>query len=357
MYLYIIIYFVIIILSLGDYLKKDIRIILSLFVFIGLVLFVSGRGSGGADSLNYLVSWDITPTIFDENLARNPMIIYSEPGYYFITVILKTINQNPYFYFLTIATISLSLLFKSLWMYSVYPLMSLLVYMSRYFILREFNQIRAAVAIAFIVYAIKYMDQRNATKFILFWTISMFFHTSAIIILPFMLFNSIGYTKKNIYSILLLVFFVSAISSEYIKLFIDYISGYFGVLSAYTGDGVYVDGYGILNPMIYFQVAILILFIEFENRLKDKQPYYYTIRNGYLYSTLLLMLFSSTLVIGSRLSTIMATLDIFIIPAIISVFNKRSRVVMLTSLYIILSLIYLTNLLRAGDLTYGEFNL
>jgi hypothetical protein len=357
MYLYVVAFLIILSFSMVDCINKKSRFFLMLLSFVGLVLFVGGRGNAGADSSNYLWAWEMTSTIYDDDWSRNPLIAYSEPGYYAFTVILKSINDSSFFYFSAIAAISLALIFKSLQEYSIYPLMGLLVYMSRYFILRDFNQIRAAVAIAIIVYATKYIDKRNTGKFLSFLFVATLFHTSSIIILPFYLLNRFCPTKKIIYIILAGVFVISITFGEFLKTLVDQVFKSMGVLSSYTGEGEYVDGFGILNPLIYFQVFVLILFVAAEDRLKDKQPYYYTIRNGYLFSTVLLMLFSSLLVIGARLSTILATYDIFIIPALISTLNTRSRVVAQFFLYILLTLLYLTNLSRAGDLTYGNFKL
>lgn len=355
--MYIIIFLIIIILSIADRLGRNLRYLLMTFILVGLVLFVSGRGTAGGDSRNYLWGWELTSTLHDDDWSRNPMIAYSEPGYYAFTVILKSINDSPFFYFAVLSTISLTFLFKSLKIYSIYPLMGLSVYMSRYFILRDFNQIRAAAAIALIVYATKYIDQRNTLKFLQFWLISLLLHTSMIIVLPFYWLNRFRPTRKQIYILLAAFFCISIVTNEVLKALFDYISQVTGALSSYTGEGVYVEGGGMLNPMIYFHIVLLIFFVAAEDYLKNKQLYYYTVRNGYLFSTILLMLFSSLLVIGARLSTVFATYDIFIIPALISILNTRYRVIAIPILYILLTLIYLMNLSRAGDLAYGNFTL
>ena len=61
------------------------------------------------------------------------------------------------------------------------------------------------------------------------------------------------------------------------------------------------------------------------------------------------MIFSSLMVIGSRLSTVFATYDIFIIPALFSILNRNSRCFVGPLLYALLMLLFLINLSRAGQ--------
>lgn len=326
-------------------------------LLIGLVIFVAGRGEVGADGGSYLYSWRNTATFWDKSLSPSGFLAYSEPGYYFFTVIIKSIYNNVFFYFAILSFITLSFIFTSLRRYAIYPLMGLAVYMARYFILRDFNQIRAAAAIAIIIYSTRYIEQRNLKKFLICWLSAFFFHISMIIALPFYWLNKWRPSQKQLYMIIIAAFLCSAILNQVFKNIIINISQKLNILAAYTGDFGMTEGEGLLNPMIYFQVIILLLFIRMKPRLEKRQPYYYTIRNGYLYSTIIMILLSSLMVIGSRLSTVFATYDIFIIPALISLFNRKSKFIVVPVLYVLLILLFLINLSRGGDnlSEYGTF--
>lgn len=337
--------------------SRNISYISTIMLFVILVLFVSFRGTAGADGYNYLYSWEITPTIYDADWRKPDLLAYHEPGYYVLTIILKSISDSPIFYFAVLSVLSMGFLLKSLRSYSIYPLVGLLVYMSRFFILRDFNQIRAAVAISIIVYSTKYIDRREGGKFFWLWLLALCFHTSMIIVPFFYLLNRYRPSKKQIYIIITSVFCISIVMNKMLKDVFDQIAAISGALSAYSGDTEMALGMGMANPMIYFQLVVLIVFTACEPRLKEKQQYYYTIRNGYLFSTILLMLFSSLLVVGARLSTIFATYEIIMIPAILSTIKLRSKLIVLPLVYIFLALLFAYNLLRAGDLTYGDFTI
>lgn len=356
MFLYYAVFLFVALFSVVDTCRAKQKFMALGLVLTMLVVFVTFRGGIGGDGMNYLRSWAITPTFWDKDWSKPDLLAYSEPMYYWFTFLLKSIWDNAVFYFGVVAALSAFFLYRSLRLYAMYPLMALAVYMSRFFILRDFNQIRAAVAISIIIYATRYIAERRGGKFFAFWLLALCFHTSMVIVLPFYWLNRIQLTRKQVYIITFAVFACSFVLNSIFEQLFERISVAFNILSAYTGDGDMATGRGMLNPMIYFQLGVLFLFTAAEDYLKDRQPYYYTIRNGYLYSTLLLMLFSSMLVIGARLSTVFATYEIFMLPALVSVLNRKSKIVGIIVLYLILLLLYGYNLTRAGGLEgYGNF--
>lgn len=325
-----------------------------ILVIVLLMFFTAFRGAAGADAENYINGWKMTATIWDTDISMNPNIAYSEPGYYFYTVILKSIWDNVTFYFFITSIITLWLLSKTLIKYSIYPFIGLIVYMSRFFLLRDFNQIRGALAIAIIILSTRYIVGNRFRPFIFCVLAALFFHTSIICIIPFFFFNKIRFSQKNIYIVLFCTYAFTALVQEYVGTILCFFSAQTGALSAYTDpDGMFAEGGGLLNPMIFYQIIILILYTLSENFLKERQPYYYGIRNAYLYSTILLMLFSASPVIAARLSTIFATYEIIIIPALISILTNRTRVVVVPIIFLLLGLLFYINYNRAGDLTYG----
>ena len=86
-------------------------------------------------------------------------------------------------------------------------------------------------------------------------------------------------------------------------------------------------GLGLRNPMVYYQTAILLIFTFLEERLKNVSVHYYTLRNGYFYSTCWLITLSSYAILSGRGSTILATYEILIVPMFTYLFNRRNRTV------------------------------
>lgn len=353
MYIYAVIYLFIISLTWGDMLKRNQRWIPIIVAFLTLILFVGFKGTVGGDTPGYLDSWAMTKTLWEGDFKLPQLMVYSDYGFYWLSMLLKTIWDNPAFYFFSIALLTFCFLFKSLRQYALYPLLGLTAYLARFYLLRDFNQIRASLAIAIIMYTTKYIAQRQFRKLFPWLIIACMLHISMLTVLPFYFLNRIRLTRKQIYILTGTVFCLSFVLNSVFKNLFAYITAVTGTLSAYT-SGEYAEGLGMLNPMIYFQLLLLLGFTALEPQLKDVQPYYYTIRNGYLFSTLILMLFSSLLVIGARVSTIFATYEMFIIPAFVAVLNRRSRMVTLPLLFGMLLLLYVFNITRmGGNLVYG----
>jgi hypothetical protein len=108
-----------------------------------------------------------------------------------------------------------------------------------------------------------------------------------------------------------------------------------------------IRGQGLANPMIYFQTLILIVFVQMEEKLKKLTPYYYLLRDGYLYSTSALIILCSYNVICGRVSTPFATLEIFIIPLIMQGFQQKSRWIPYLVTFAVMSIFFARN--------YGQY--
>lgn len=72
--------------------------------------------------------------------------------------------------------------------------------------------------------------------------------------------------------------------------------------------------------------------------------YYYVIRDGYFYSTLILITFCSFTALSGRTSTMFATLEFSIIPSLVYLFDKKERVAALFLMGIALSAIFYMNI-------------
>ena len=85
----------------------------------------------------------------------------------------------------------------------------------------------------------------------------------------------------------------------------------------YTQREYVEQALGLRNPMIYWQIFILFLFLLREKEISPQTPFYHMFRSGYFYSTLILILFCNYTALSGRTSTLFATFEIFMIPLII----------------------------------------
>ena len=336
MYVYPIIYFCLILISWIDFAKKSDRIAYIYLIGIFLLLFAGFRGSSGTDSLNYINFFnDSTDTIWNwRDLNRR----YSEIGFYYLSVILKSVTYDINFYFLFISFISMLPLLKSLSALSIYPILGFIVYFARFFPLRNMNQIRAALAIAIVMYAIKFLAENKPKKYILLTLLAMTFHYSMIIALFF------GFIYKLKISFRLAVFLLlaSAVVGINAKAIVPILLAFRATSTVGLGLGYLTyENLGINNPVIYYQILLCLPFFYFEKRLSSIQKGYYIIRNAYLFSTMILLLTANMGVIGGRLATLFATCEIFIVPAL--VFTIRPRLVGYVAMVLLLSVIFYFN--------------
>lgn len=315
MIIYIIVYLILILSCIGDFSKLNQRNFLLHCIACFMIIFIGFRRESGADSIIYIDLFKYnTDTLWNwEGKEKG----YAEYGFYYLSVLLKSIFNNIDFYFTVISCLTISFLIKSLKEFSIYPILGFCVYYSRFLIIRDMNQIRQALAMVIIIYAFKYL--LNNKKNIFIWTVILctFIHYSSIIVLPFIFFYDKIIDNKKITLILLSSAFIGVAGSILIKKIL--IASGYGIFLSYVNT----QNLGILNPVLIYQLFICALFIYFEPILKEKQKGYNIIKNAYLYSTLLLLLTCNLGEVGGRLATIFATCEIFIIPALVNTIKPR----------------------------------
>jgi hypothetical protein len=146
-----------------------------LFLLFGIILFFTAafRGDGDFDYSGYVYmlnrtdSFTVEPTfilfsyIINEFLDGNAIylfVFYAILGVYFKLLAIKQLTE--------------------LWF------LSLVIYVSNYFILHEMTQIRGGVASGLLLLCIKPLYERNLKMFLFLCALAFSFHFSAIIFLP-----------------------------------------------------------------------------------------------------------------------------------------------------------------------------
>jgi hypothetical protein len=156
------------------YLSSFLYWIIALF----LILIAGLRPIGlDRDSIEYA---QIIQSSIDVNL-----LLDKEPAF----GIIKHFNDiffsgDVYTFFLIFATLGISIKFLAIKKISKMPLLSVIVYLSIYFILHEMTQIRAGVAAGLFLLSIPDIYDRNFRKFIIKALLAISFHYSAIVMLP-----------------------------------------------------------------------------------------------------------------------------------------------------------------------------
>lgn len=250
---------------------------------------------------------------------------YGEMGFFYLGVISKTLSNSSTFYFIFVSAITMLLLYFGIKKYSIFPFIALYVYLGR-FVNRNTIQIRAAIAIAIVIWGTIYVTKRELWKYLLVVFIASRFHTSAYIACPLYFMSYVKIKRSYIYwgifvSLIFAAYFggtirdmvsQSDIANEWARSYIEE-----GSEKAYSND--------LTNPVIWYQIIILFIWTFYEERLSKLTEHYYTIRNAYFYSTVILIVLCQYAILAGRTSTLFATYEIFMIPLFVVLLPRSNR--------------------------------
>lgn len=304
--------------------QKNNLLIIACFI---LALIAGFRNPyGWSDTAGYTASFQLfTNDLYNYTIDDRPWG-YTEKGFYFLGVIVKTFTENPTIYFLFISCLTWVFLYKYFHKYCALPLIGLCVYIARFYSGRNMIQIRECLAIPIVLLASEHLVKREFWKFMIYVVIAYQFHRSALFAVPLYFLNWYHFKQKHIYWGIIASFAIAILWGGFIK---NYVSGsdfFLNMARSYVQeDSNKAFGLGLTNPMIYYQTFLLLAFTFFENRFKNFKDYYF-LRTAYFYCTAVLIVLCDFAVLSARLSTVYATLETLIIPAIILVFKKEERI-------------------------------
>lgn len=323
---------------LADQLKvKPRRQVLAL-TCVALTLMVGTRNVNvWSDTGVYYANFFQTPSLFDLTADNHPYG-FSEMGFYYLGAIIKIFTNNSTVYFTVVSAITFFFLYKSFDKYSIYPMFAVAVYLARFYTGRNMTQIRAALAIAFIVYFTFLILKRKWWKYFLVVVIAYFFHKSAMIAIPLLLLRDFKIKSNYIYIGIAISLIIGGAFGGIVKSWVqanEFMMEQGGSYMQEGSDKAFSNT--IANPVIWYQIFILFAYTFYENKLKDLSPYYYIMRNGYFYCTCILIIMCQFAIVAARTSTIFATFEIAMVPMLINMWGKKERM----GLYIMFGLAYI----------------
>lgn len=177
--------------------KRTIKNILFIFSMILSILFAALR-LNDPDRSSYIA------------IYLNEKYI-PELGYNFFMKIFQSTNVLYYYYFAFINLISLIILYYNINKLSKNKMFSILIYISYLYLIKDFIEIRNAVAISLILFSIKYLKKKSYTFFIIVY-ISYLFHITMIVWIPLFFFANYKFSKKNYF---LYYYFLLFLGSTY----------------------------------------------------------------------------------------------------------------------------------------------
>lgn len=328
----------------GDDLSQKSRNHLLAFIVASFAIFV-GLSTPFSDAARYIVSFEQ----YTENLSKikwghMPPVGYAEYGFYFLGVLLKVFTNNGTFYFLFISALTCFFLYKIHRKYCLYPMLGFCVYVARFAMGRNFIQLRAGLAYAILILAVQYIDKKDWKRYFFIVFLAYQLHHSALLAIPIYFLCQLKLKRIHIYIGLTVAFILGTFFQGPIHSIVEDQAEDLSITSYVVGIEV-EKALGMSNPMIYFQTLFLLLFTLGESKLRKMISYYYSIRTAYLYSTFILITFCSFLGLSGRTSTLYATFEIVIIPAVVQLVPRSMQSIVLLGVGVVLSVILYMKLL------------
>jgi len=278
------------------------------------------------DTLVYLNTfWEKTDDLFNFSFS-NTISAYNEHGFRLLTSFVRTFTDSGTIYLLVVSSITFFVLYNCFHKYCVFPLLGVCDYIARFYIGRDFVQIRQSLAIAIIFFAIQYVYTKDWKRYYVYILIAYLFHKSSVVAVPFYFFSFFRYKKWHVVLGIILAFIAAATLAPAIESTVD---GWSSDLNyeMYSMDYHKRKELGLRNPLIYLQIFLLLYLTFFEKKLSHLSPYYFVFRNAYFYSTLILILFCQYIELSGRTSTIFATVETAIVPLLAMSFKKSERLI------------------------------
>jgi len=259
----------------------------------------------------------------------NVNLLDKEPAFW----IIKHFNDiffsgDVHTFFLIFATLGISIKFLAIKKISKMPLLSVIVYLSMYFILHEMTQIRVGVAAGIFLLALEDIKKRNFKNYFLKTIIAIFFHYSAFIMIFLYILNPYIINRKLFFFLPLIGILLSLFRNVILNIIISIAH----ILPEYLSFklNIYLDlllNYGTYSEInlfnFYYSSLILFYYYSILNYKKMKSEY------DILFIKILgLMLFSfyflsAVPVLAFRISEFFGIVLIFLIPHIILTIKEK----------------------------------
>jgi hypothetical protein len=297
----------------------------SYFILISLIIISSLKTQyDSRDYLNYVYAF--------KNINSLNFNYKYEPTFIMIINLIKTFSNNPVILFIIYSIIGVGLKFKAIFEYSNFILGSIIVYISNFFILHEFTQIRVGVASAFILLSYKYLINKKYYKYIIFILVAFIFHYTAILFLPILFLNIKSINKSN-WFLILFFSFILVLNGFTFSYLIKYFS--FGPLLLIfnfhesQNNIILVNYVNIFNVIFIVRIFIALYLLYNIDFIYKINPYSILYIKIYIIGLTSFLLFSDITALSFRISDLFFVVEIFLFPMLIYLFKpiKISKII------------------------------
>lgn len=222
---------------------------------------------------------------------------------------------------------------------------SLLIYISNYYILHEFTQIRIGVATGFLLLSLIYLADKKFVFFSIFACLAVFFHQSCFLVVIFPLFvNSEKNIKFYYFAVPIGYFFYFFNTVLDIKLPIPSLQEKIDFYEVATESGfMKEEKINVFNALFLIRVLILNVLLYYSKKISEYFPNIYLLVKLYAISLFSFVFLSKIPVFAYRIQELLGVVEIIIIPCIIYIFPKQFKILGMISVFAIALVFFLMN--------------
>lgn len=315
MYFYILVLAILIVLTIIEIVTDNKKIV---FWAGSLLALIAGfRYYTGYDFETYREYFYRVQT-FQDVLANEVL----EPGYLALSYGFSQIGFNYPTFVLFMALVSLGLLTYFLYKHFPYPTVAMTYYYARFYHLRDMAQVRSSLASIILLFSLTYIIEEKFWKFVLVIAVAMMFHAGSFV---FIMVYPLHVLIKRLNYQNIVILFALAIGVGMIIQFpglyewavpARYIS--YVVAPSRMGGPWYTNSV-VLMQIIIFGAGAYFIKVNDENEEKKID----VILKIYLLATLALIASNTLRVLGGRISTFLATVEILLVPYLIFNLTKN----------------------------------
>jgi len=254
--------------------------------------------------------------IFRTNGTDSELLV--EYSILFISDILKTFTDDVHYLFLIYAILGITIKFYAIRQLSPWYFLPLIIYFSNYFILHDFIQIRAGVASAMLLLAIKPLSEGNKKKAIVYFLIANVFHYSSLVFYPILFFSNnlsriwkyalIAIMPVGAILFMLRLDFLSALPIPYIQEKLE-------MYKTLTETG-FLEEFTLKNVPLWIQYVIILYSLYFYDTILEKCPALPLLLKTTAYSMFFFFAFSSISVVAGRFQELLGIVELALFPCV-----------------------------------------
>jgi hypothetical protein len=325
MYIFIIQYILLTVISFLSSLSKRYERVLLAFLGIGLFLFAGLRGAGvDRDYFVYARFFD-NITGSNVNYFSVERFTFYEPAFYFIPYISKLLAGTQYLplTFIIFAAIGVYLKFRTFYL-SNSVFLSLLVYSSYYFYIHEMTQIRVGISTALLLLSLRHVLTREPGKFFMLVVGAMFFHYTSALFLPVYFFNHKGINKWLIFSLIAFAYVFAILRIDFVSATgLTDLSPKLALYNASVKLGEDKNRINIFNFWFVLDAVVTICLTLRYKVILDHNPYLPLLLKISTVGLMCYLLLSSLPVVAGRMYELFGVVQFVLYPCLIYAFPQK----------------------------------